>query len=562
MKQITFIILLFTCVQVVAQNLVPNPNFGDVAVCDSIDGSRFLFHDWFDPPRPDTASGVGGYGFHDLCIDSTFKATRPGQNIQQMYWPMPKADSGYISIFGLDVWTFGSHPNFPNRVKWVGRSFGEVMLNQSLVKGDSLMVEFYTAAWRWSTEYVQNIGVHFSTDTFRLYDYLLPGMKPHVEADSILRDTTWTKVSGTYVAMGGEKFLTVGNFTPLDSCTRWDNPLAYWTVSTEEQPVQYFIDAVTVIPWDDITFSVSLPNDTLLCAGDSLLLHAVHDTGFALPVHSKSFLWSTGSSDSSITIGNPGTYWVEVQYNGKYARYDTIEVDYYPTYQSGLPAELQICDGQSAVLSANTQSSVSHVWSTGSTSNSTNLNQEGKYWLQSFTPCDTVNDTLLVSYYGKYSTSLPTDTVLCTNEPVELIAHEDSSVAYSWSNGGSSHSSTYYQGGEATLTVHTLCDTLQFVTTITEEDCEALEVYIPNSFSPDGDGLNDMFEIGNLPPDASLQIISRWGEVVYEARPYQNNWRGTTKSGKALPAGVYTYVLIYETSGKEINESGWVQVLR
>jgi gliding motility-associated-like protein len=73
---------------------------------------------------------------------------------------------------------------------------------------------------------------------------------------------------------------------------------------------------------------------------------------------------------------------------------------------------------------------------------------------------------------------------------------------------------------------------------------------IPEIFTPNGDGKNDVFEIKGLDsyPDNTLQIFNRWGNPVYSAAPYKNDWDGVpnqagkTGSGK-LPSSTYYYIL-------------------
>ncbi|MDZ7848896.1 MAG: hypothetical protein U5L96_20410 [Owenweeksia sp.] len=97
-------------------------------------------------------------------------------------------------------------------------------------------------------------------------------------------------------------------------------------------------------------------------------------------------MWSTGSTDSSITITGPGTYWVEVAYNHRWQQYDTVVVDYHPQYHSGLPPDTVICEGSSIMLRARGQAGVTHRWDNGSTSNNRNITEEGLYMLESYTP--------------------------------------------------------------------------------------------------------------------------------------------------------------------------------
>jgi large repetitive protein len=57
--------------------------------------------------------------------------------------------------------------------------------------------------------------------------------------------------------------------------------------------------------------------------------------------------------------------------------------------------------------------------------------------------------------------------------------------------------------------------------------------------------LNEGFIVEDLNdfPNNSITIINRWGSVVFEAKPYLNDWRGVNMLGNPLPEGVYYYIL-------------------
>jgi len=79
------------------------------------------------------------------------------------------------------------------------------------------------------------------------------------------------------------------------------------------------------------------------------------------------------------------------------------------------------------------------------------------------------------------------------------------------------------------------------------EDCETIKV--PDAFSPNGDGTNDVIEIPNIVyyPQNSLKVFNRWGNLVYEAAPYKNDWQGecnqSASLGEELPSSTYYYIL-------------------
>jgi gliding motility-associated-like protein len=86
-------------------------------------------------------------------------------------------------------------------------------------------------------------------------------------------------------------------------------------------------------------------------------------------------------------------------------------------------------------------------------------------------------------------------------------------------------------------------------------------VVIPNTFTPNGDGINDHWDIQGLVAyvNASVDIYDRYGQQVFHSIGYPKPWDGTY-SGKQLPAGVYYYVI--KTNFQGLVLSGWVTVLR
>ena len=63
-------------------------------------------------------------------------------------------------------------------------------------------------------------------------------------------------------------------------------------------------------------------------------------------------------------------------------------------------------------------------------------------------------------------------------------------------------------------------------------------------FTPNGDGRNEEWNIGFLHqfPVALVSVYNRWGNLVFQQRGYQNNWRGD-HNGTPLPVGTYYYVI-------------------
>jgi len=88
------------------------------------------------------------------------------------------------------------------------------------------------------------------------------------------------------------------------------------------------------------------------------------------------------------------------------------------------------------------------------------------------------------------------------------------------------------------------------------------EPNIPNVFSPNGDGINDSWDITSLQyfNGATVQVFNRWGQLVFNSLGYSKPWKGTDVAGKPLPEGVYYYII--KLNGRAQPKSGSITILR
>jgi gliding motility-associated-like protein len=86
-------------------------------------------------------------------------------------------------------------------------------------------------------------------------------------------------------------------------------------------------------------------------------------------------------------------------------------------------------------------------------------------------------------------------------------------------------------------------------------------IAIPNTFTPNGDGINDTWDIKSLSfyANCSVAIFTRWGQKVYSSIGYSIPWDGTYK-GTALPTGTYYYVIDLQNGHSPL--SGFVAIIR
>ena len=91
----------------------------------------------------------------------------------------------------------------------------------------------------------------------------------------------------------------------------------------------------------------------------------------------------------------------------------------------------------------------------------------------------------------------------------------------------------------------------------------ASQVFVPNAFSPNGDGRNDVFLVyGNAIQSMNMSVYNQWGEMIFRSTNQSNGWDGTYK-GTNQPVGVYVYyVQVTLNGGQKITKKGTIDLLR
>lgn len=90
-------------------------------------------------------------------------------------------------------------------------------------------------------------------------------------------------------------------------------------------------------------------------------------------------------------------------------------------------------------------------------------------------------------------------------------------------------------------------------------------IIIVNTFTPNGDGVNDGWVIKNIEsfPKCLVKIYNRWGNLVWESNSYPNPWDGTDKfNGQLLPDGTYFYIIELNSTHFKNPYQGWVQIVK
>jgi gliding motility-associated-like protein len=141
----------------------------------------------------------------------------------------------------------------------------------------------------------------------------------------------------------------------------------------------------------------------------------------------------------------------------------------------------------------------------------------------------------------KMENYLPKDTVICESETLVL----DATVLngkYQWSTGSSDSKIEVSEPGVYSVDVDNGCFTSTFQTNVTVDVCSC-SLSSGNVFTPNGDGHNDIFEISTRSNVAKyqLEIVNRWGNVVFRSNKIENSWDGKINNKKA-ESGEYYWI--------------------
>lgn len=86
---------------------------------------------------------------------------------------------------------------------------------------------------------------------------------------------------------------------------------------------------------------------------------------------------------------------------------------------------------------------------------------------------------------------------------------------------------------------------------------------MPNIFTPNGDGKNDIFSIAiNHTDSYSISIYNRWGTKEFESQSPNISWDGRDDAGVEQSDGVYYYIIKSNCGGKEYDKQGFIHLLR
>lgn len=206
-----------------------------------------------------------------------------------------------------------------------------------------------------------------------------------------------------------------------------------------------------------------------------------------------------------------------------------------------------LCAGEKLALGAEIND-VNYEWSTGEKTSSINVEKAGTYWLKITNECGSVTDTITINYNKEPEFRMKVSSKIAN--PWDKVYFSDSTVGIKnryWDFGDSSFSTAanaeHTYGKNGNFTVKLLLEDSSGCKYVLSENIKVRfeSLYLPNAFSPDGNGFNDTFScIGYGIKHYRLKIYNRWGELIFDKE--NEGWDGKFKNFRC-PAGLYLYML-------------------
>lgn len=432
-----------------SQNLVPNPDFEMYAACPATFGTGGPL-----PASPWTsATSDGSPDYFNVCANPTWFGV-PGN-----FFGVENPHSG-VAYAGL--YCYLDNTDY--------KEYLLAPLTEPLIAGTPYSVKFWISLADYTCG-TSEIGAYLSSSPPPYNASGIVMATPQITTSAgILNDTSgWVLISGCVVALGGEAWITIGNFS-LDVNTPIDPACSLSFVSS-----YYYIDDVSV---EADTFAEVL----FLDLGGPV--SGCEHVGLNPGIQDVSYNWSTGSADTLLDITTSGIYSLTITSGCLFGR-DTISasISSPPTIELG-PAQIYICNGDTLGISFDPWIG-NYVWQDGSTQPVNNISSPGHYAVTVTNACGVSTDEMDVQVINPPVFDLGQNITVCPALlPVTFdISGAINASSYVWQDGSVLSNYIAMSQGTYAVTISNVCFS-------TEDEVSVI--------------VEDSNPVINLPPDQSL----------------------------------------------------------
>ncbi len=397
-----------------AQNLVPNPDFETYSICPFVGDQNgpMVCQPWFS---------------YYSC--NYFNACFPGP------YGVPDNFRGYQQAHSGQAYTGGyQHSSGPGG----GLERLQVQLLEPLIAGQCYNVSYWASLSNESCP-SNRLGALLTVEGGAMGNWPIPQIDV---VQMYFSDTAnWFQVFGTYVADGGEQFLTIGNLY-TNSATMFD-PTCSLDPATYSY---YYFDDVLVEATETFPLDVDLGGPYEAC--DFLVL----DSG----IPGAHYVWSDGSHNSTLVVTTSGTYSVIVSFEGCISGQASADVTILGSPPVYLGSDVALCPGESYTINLD-EFAGDYVWQDGSTDPEYTITSTGTYSVSLDDGCDISWDNINVTVLQPPEPfSLGPDTIICPGE-VLTISFDPSLGDFTWQDNSTAPFYNIDDVGTYALTISNQC---------------------------------------------------------------------------------------------------------
>jgi gliding motility-associated-like protein len=367
-------------------------------------------------------------------------------------------------------------------------------------------------------------------------------------------DITWTN-SNSSIGLASSGSGNLPSWTALNSTNSPINGTITVIAQLNDCPAVQDVWTVTVNPLPNYEY-IFEPATGLNCDLDPMVINGtVSPSTTSVSWTGPSLL--TGANTPVISLNEPGSYTITLTDNASgCVAFETIPIDEPNSiaFTSVSVTDVTCFNGFDGSITVQTDNPAENV--------TFNLNL-----FVDIGPSVTVNSGYY-TYSATNEDNCSTDTTVFVDQGTPIVISLVDSIpseCLEWNgslsvsaNGGNGGFNFNWLGGTEGPTINGIDEGNYIVYVTDAEGCEAAQAFslgcnplipidIPQFLSPNGDGLNETWILKNLEqyPEIEVKVYNRWGNLVFEADPYENDWNGHYRgtNAESLPAATYFYVI-------------------
>lgn len=273
---------------------------------------------------------------------------------------------------------------------------------------------------------------------------------------------------------------------------------------------------------------------------------------YALSDHYPSIVWMDGSSTDELIVQNGSNSFVSVSVTNQdgCVGTDGFDLSYVQAPNPIESDEYKVCDSALYVLDATLNGASNYSWNNGESGSQLEVGPGNYVLTYDFDICRFTDTVTIVS--NELIFDLGEDRFICYGDAIDLFPdlYMIDSILWNDSYQGNSFrvNQEYFLYDTITVTAKafgcgTGYDTIQFYIV----DCSC-QLFVPNAFSPNNDGINDYFEVEDDCDISNFELIllNRWGNVIFKSTDLNFRWDGKMSNGQYIQDGVYTWKMKYQ----------------